>query len=173
MRARKPSCSGRSSSTLASAVWSCSGRSSSTLASAVCQSTFARLRSWRAVPTLLSAASRRTWRADHRGGGRNVDAGGRGRAMSVLVCSKAAIRAVGWTDAEERCREAASTLGNDWDLGWLVGEPQRGTFRHFYPLQKSPLMENFGSRAVFFNCQRSPAPPSWLRERSPEDGGLL
>ena len=113
MRARKPSCSGRSSSTLASAVWSCSGRSSSTLASAVCQSTFARLRSWRAVPTLLSAASRRTWRADHRGGGRNVDAGGRGRAMSVLVCSKAAIRAVGWTDAEERCREAASTLGQN------------------------------------------------------------
>ena len=112
-RARKPSCSGRSSSTLASAVWSCSGRSSSTLASAVCQSTFARLRSWRAVPTLLSAASRRTWRADHRGGGRNVDAGGRGRAMSVLVCSKAAIRAVGWTDAEERCREAASTLGQN------------------------------------------------------------
>ena len=98
MRARKPSCSGRSSSTLASAV---------------CQSTFARLRSWRAVPTLLSAASRRTWRADHRGGGRNVDAGGRGRAMSVLVCSKAAIRAVGWTDAEERCREAASTLGQN------------------------------------------------------------
>ena len=109
MRARKPSCSGRSSSTLASAVWSCSGRSSSTLASAVCQSTFARLRSWRAVPTLLSAASRRTWRADHRGGGRNVDAGGRGRAMSVLACSKAAIRAVG-LDGRRSCVEA-STLG--------------------------------------------------------------
>ena len=42
-----------------------------------------------------------------------MDAGGRGRAMSVLVCSKAAIRAVGWTDAEERCREAASTLGQN------------------------------------------------------------
>ena len=94
MRARKPSCSGRSSSTLASAV---------------CQSTFARLRSWRAVPTLLSAASRRTWRADHRGGGRNVDAGGRGRAMSVLACSKAAIRAVG-LDGRRSCVEA-STLG--------------------------------------------------------------
>ena len=42
-----------------------------------------------------------------------MDAGGRGRAMNVLVCSKAAIRAVGWTDAEERCREAASTLGQN------------------------------------------------------------
>jgi len=46
-----------------------------------------------------------------------VDAGGRGRAMSVLVCSKAAIRAVGWTDAEERCREAASTLGQNAEEG--------------------------------------------------------
>ena len=40
---------------------SCSGRSNSTLASALCQSTIARLRSWHAVPTLLSAAARRTY----------------------------------------------------------------------------------------------------------------
>ena len=87
--------------------------------------------SWRVVPTLLSAAARRTWRAD-RGGGRNVDAGGRGRAMSVLACSKSAIRAVG-LDGRRRGRGAACTFSPKATRGLvrLARSREREGTRHF------------------------------------------